>query len=298
MANRGYKARMAMIDAVLDRLERAEELDSAAGQISTFWSRVLGWRALRDVLSGKQLGHPLHPAAVLVTGGALLGATTLDVVGGPESRDAARRLVEVGILSALPTVLAGWSDWIDTERAEKRVGLVHAATNAVGLSAYTVSWWQRRRGRTGVVASVAGATAFGIGGWLGGHLVFAQGVGVDTTAFQTGPSKWTDVAASSRVTDEFRRVEADGVSILLTRVDGAVVAIGDRCTHRGAPLSDGERAGDCVVCPWHGSRFDLRTGAVDRGPATRPQPAYEARERSGRVEVRRFEPRALRANPA
>jgi nitrite reductase/ring-hydroxylating ferredoxin subunit len=105
------------------------------------------------------------------------------------------------------------------------------------------------------------------------------------------------VAASDEVTVGFTQVRAGGVALLLTRVAGTPTALTDRCTHRGAPLSDGERRDDCVVCPWHGSTFELATGAVRRGPATRPQPAYEVREAGGRVSVRRVEPRSLRTNP-
>ncbi|MGF7239057.1 MAG: Rieske (2Fe-2S) protein, partial [Frankia sp.] len=124
-----------------------------------------------------------------------------------------------------------------------------------------------------------------------------QGVGVDTTAFQAGPDTWTDAAAAAEVTEGLRRVELAGVPVLLTRVEGRLVALADRCTHRGGSLSGGQRDADCVVCPRHGSRFDLITGDVRRGPATRPAPVYEIRERAGRVELRRRDARAPRSNP-
>jgi nitrite reductase/ring-hydroxylating ferredoxin subunit/uncharacterized membrane protein len=284
---------------IADRLERAQALDDAAAMLDSFWGRVLFSRRVRDVLSGRRLGHPAHPAAVSVTSGLLLGATVIDLAAADDAatRQASRRLIGLGLLSAVPTVLAGWSDWIDTEQAEKRVGLVHATGNVVALSAYGLSWGLRRRGRSGRGTALLGAATMSAAGWLGGHLVFAQGVGVDTTAFQSGPQTWTDAAASSRVTEALRQVTVDGVPLLLTRVDGKPVAIADRCSHRGGPLSDGQRHGDTVDCPWHGSRFDLATGAVRCGPATRPQPAFETRERAGRVEVRRKEERALRTNP-
>lgn len=171
----------------------------------------------------------------------------------------------------------------------------------LGLSGYALSWAQRRRGGRGLTSSVAGAASLGLGGWLGGwlggHLAYAQGVGVDTTAFQAGPTDWTDACAAGSVTDVLVQIEVGGVPLLVTGVGGAPVALANRCTHRGGPLSDGERDGDCVVCPWHGSRVSLVTGKVREGPATRPQPAYEVRERAGRIEVRRVEHRALRVNP-
>jgi uncharacterized membrane protein len=172
---------------LIDRLEHATELDPVAVDVSTFWTAVLRGKHLRDILSGRQLGHALHPAAALVTGGTLLSATVLDVTGDQGARDSARRLVGIGLLCATLTVLAGWSDWIDTEDAEKRVGLVHAATNTLALTSYTFSWWRRRHGHDGTAASMMAAAVLGLGGWLGGHLVFAQGVGVDTTAFGNGP---------------------------------------------------------------------------------------------------------------
>jgi nitrite reductase/ring-hydroxylating ferredoxin subunit len=86
--------------------------------------------------------------------------------------------------------------------------------------------------------------------------------------------------------------------VLLTREPGGkVVAMADRCTHRGGPLHEGWLEDGCVVCPWHESAFDL-DGAVVRGPATRPQLVYETLERDGQVLVRfPDEPRSLRTNP-
>lgn len=280
---------------VSDSLEHAAALDRFARPAAAFWSAVLRPPFVRDAASGTALGHPVHPAAVLVPAGAFVSSAALDLADEPS---AARRLVALGLASSVPAVVAGWSDWLDTEGAERRVGLVHAASNALGITAYGLSWWQRRRGQSGRAAGVAGLSLIGVGGWLGGHLALALGVGVDTTAFRAGPTDWTPVAASADVTAELIEVDAGNVTLLLTRVEGVPVAMDNRCTHRGGGLAEGTRTGDCVVCPWHGSRFDLSTGAVTRGPATRPQPTYEVREREGRVEVRRAEQRSLRLNPA
>jgi nitrite reductase/ring-hydroxylating ferredoxin subunit len=77
------------------------------------------------------------------------------------------------------------------------------------------------------------------------------------------------------------------VPVLLSRLDGGIVALDDRCTHRGGPLHEGVVADGCVTCPWHGSTFDLRTGYVVSGPASRPEPRFEVRTVDGRVQVRR-----------
>jgi nitrite reductase/ring-hydroxylating ferredoxin subunit len=185
--------------------------------------------------------------------------------------------------------------------AEQRVGLVHATVNSLTLGAYTLSWWERRRGHwfRGVGWSVLGATTMGVGGWLGGHMSYALGVGIDTTAFQHTVDEWTVTADASEVrVGELTGGDANGVPVVLTRLaDGSVVALADRCTHRGAPLHEGELVDGCIVCPWHQSEFDL-DGAVLRGPATRPQLVYDTSEQDGQVLVRRTdEERTLRTNP-
>lgn len=81
--------------------------------------------------------------------------------------------------------------------------------------------------------------------------------------------------------------KVDGETVLLSRSEaGDVCAIADTCTHRGGPLHEGERMGDTVICPWHGSEFDLCSGEVKRGPAREPQARYEVRLQGGMVEVR------------
>ncbi len=233
--------------------------------------------------------------------GAWLSAGMLDLVGGHEARRGARRLVGVGVLTAAPTALAGWSDWLDTEGAERRVGLAHAAANATALGLYASSWLSRGKGhhRRGVALAMVGSAALAVGGWLGGHLSYALGVGVDTTAFQHMDSTWADLGAAGELDGEGRlHGEAQGTRVVVVRVADGVHALADRCTHRGAPLHEGELRGGCIVCPWHGSAFDLETGSVANGPATRPQARFEARIIDDRVQVRRAdEVRALRSNP-
>ena len=62
-------------------------------------------------------------------------------------------------------------------------------------------------------------------------------------------------------------VEVTGQRIAVFNVDGTYYAIGDTCTHRGGPLSEGEIQGTTVTCPWHGAQYDLQTGNVLSPPA-------------------------------
>ena len=72
--------------------------------------------------------------------------------------------------------------------------------------------------------------------------------------------------------------------IALFNVEGAFYAIDDTCLHRGGPLSEGELEGCVVTCPWHGWKYDSRTGEMTMNPAARVN-CYQARVESGDVQV-------------
>jgi len=76
-----------------------------------------------------------------------------------------------------------------------------------------------------------------------------------------------------------------GMRITLANVAGAIFAIDDTCTHRGCSLGDGKLDGSTVQCACHGSRFDVTSGAVVRGPAEEPVRSYPVHVASGEVQV-------------
>lgn len=271
-----------------DRIGQQAGLDGPAGLLADRIARSLGHGAAKDALSGTWLGHPLHPPLTDLPIGFWTSALTLDLLGGHRSRRAATHLVAWGVLTAIPTAVAGASDWSDTTGPARRVGLVHAAANTTALVCYGASWVQRRRGRhwRGVALGLVGATAATVGGFLGGHLLQTMGVGVDRTAFRSPPGDWTRVATASEITDQPRCVLAGDAPVIVFRHRGAVVALDAHCPHRGAPMDDGAVDGDVITCPWHGSRFHLPDGALLRGPSVTPLPAYECRTVDGAIEVR------------
>jgi nitrite reductase/ring-hydroxylating ferredoxin subunit/uncharacterized membrane protein len=278
----------------VDGLERFELLDGIAGPLRRRVKRLLRSDRIRDLASGTPLGHPAHPALVELPIGFWTSAMLLDFTGRDQRRGA-RWLMGVGVLSALPAVAAGLSDWSDTDLAETRVGLVHAALNTTAVGCFTMSWWARRRGgRAGQWWSLLGATVATGAGWLGGHLAYNMGVGVDTNAFEVGPADWTKVSGNIDPNGAVSGGIVDGVRVVVVRTGGTARVLAGRCSHRGGPLPEGHRQGNCLVCPWHGSQFDLDSGVPARGPASIPQPVYEARIEDADVEVRRREPRALR----
>jgi nitrite reductase/ring-hydroxylating ferredoxin subunit len=76
-------------------------------------------------------------------------------------------------------------------------------------------------------------------------------------------------------TSQMKEVQVDGEDICVANIDGKYYAIGNVCTHEGGPLADGTLDGFEVECPWHGSKFDVRTGEVRNPPAEQPEPTYE-----------------------
>ena len=76
---------------------------------------------------------------------------------------------------------------------------------------------------------------------------------------------------------QMKEVQVDGESICIANIDGKYYAIGSICTHEGGPLADGTLDGYEVECPWHNSKFDVRTGEVKSPPANEPEPSYEVK---------------------
>lgn len=277
----------------MSALESAEALD-APGRIAGSAIRAGVRGPVKELLSGTWLGHALHPMLTDVVIGAFSGATLIDLLTGEEGAAASQALISVGIAAYLPTSLAGFSDWADSEAADARVrraGLVHAAGNAVALTLYATSLALRRsgRGRLGRAVGGVGATVLMGGGYLGGHLSLSRGVGVDQTVFDPGPADWSPACeAGDLQPGELHRVVVGDTPVLLAREGDRIFAIHDRCSHRGCSLSEGTMDGEEIVCACHGSRFDRRDGGVRGGPATAPQPAFETRICEGQVEVRRL----------
>jgi len=117
--------------------------------------------------------------------------------------------------------------------------------------------------------------------------VFDLGYGVNHTAFQHAPSKYTRVMADGELAENTpTKVDAGGVSVVLVKQGKQIYALADTCVHAGCSLSGGAVEGQTIVCPCHGSQFDLRDGAVINGPATRSEPSYKVRVKEGSIEVK------------
>src|SRR5438552_1681787 len=172
-------------------------------------------------------------------------------------------------LSALALVLVGWA-FRDTNSLRPGVGTILLEFAGLGLMTY--------------------------GGWLGGTLVYRNQIGVDHRYADAG--KWkedevtgaagetVDVAAADELeVGQMKLLHVNGRRIVLARTEAGHVAFDDRCTHRGGSLADGVLACDTVTCPWHGSQYDVKTGAVKAGPTEKPIGTYRVTETGGEVRL-------------
>lgn len=280
---------MKALDNIVRRIAGADGLDAVATPLGKVISRLVQPTTVRNLLSGTWLGHAVHPVLTDLPIGAWSMATLLDLAGGEDAQPAADLLVGVGVLTAVPTAATGLHDWSDTMGAESRVGVVHAGANVAALGLYAGSLVARRAGhrRRGTWLGLAGLAALTVGGYLGGHLAYANAVNVNHTAFEHRPDHWTSVLAETELAEgQPRQVVTGDAAILLVRDGGQVHALANRCSHLGGPLNEGEIVEGCVQCPWHGSVFRLRDGHIVRGPASAPQPTYDVRVQAGQIEVR------------
>jgi nitrite reductase/ring-hydroxylating ferredoxin subunit len=82
-----------------------------------------------------------------------------------------------------------------------------------------------------------------------------------------------------------KQVTINGRTLGVFNVSGTFYAIDNTCPHRGAPLSEGECEGTELICPWHGARFDLTTGAHLSPPAPKGVTAYKVQVAGSEVQV-------------
>ncbi|MGH7323578.1 MAG: Rieske (2Fe-2S) protein [Candidatus Rokuibacteriota bacterium] len=98
--------------------------------------------------------------------------------------------------------------------------------------------------------------------------------------------KFVEVSTTDERADQPAKcIEVGGEKIALFNVGGVFYALSDTCTHRGGPLSEGEVEGAEMTCPWHGTKFDLRTGAVSWPPAGTGVKSYPVKVTGSDIEI-------------
>jgi len=256
-------------------------------------------KSLKDLMHGTTvLGHPLHPAITdLPIGAWSVGvlADWLFVTTGRVPAVAGDLGLAIGVAAAIVAAMTGYTDHHETVGHGRRAATVHGLTMTVVVVIELVSMGMRLWApdmRTAAIVLATGAWLLAVvGGYVGGHLTFAMGTVVNHNAFFEGPMEFVRVGSREDFPEgEMRRVEAEGLPVVIMRREGLLHAIGAVCSHAGGPLQEGKLEGEVVTCPWHYSRFRFGDGKVVGGPATFDQPPLLVRERGGAVEVKLAHP--------
>jgi nitrite reductase/ring-hydroxylating ferredoxin subunit/uncharacterized membrane protein len=250
-------------------------------------------RTAVDVLHGIWLGHPLHPVLTDIPIGAWTLAMLCDLVAAQRGSDEAARMADtltiIGAVAAVPTAIAGVADYSAIDESAVAMATAHGLLNSAGLVLNLLSIRDRATGNRsrGVMLSTVAFGLLNASAWMGGEMVFHKRIGVDHSETSAGPREWQAVLNATDLPERApKRVDVEGVPVLLYRDGNDVYAIGAVCSHAGGPLDEGTFDGACVQCPWHDSVFDLRDGHVVHGPATYAEPAYDARLHGEKIEVR------------
>jgi nitrite reductase/ring-hydroxylating ferredoxin subunit len=282
---------------ILDRVADSPAFDKVIEPVRRAVQGALRPQAVNDFLHGTWLGHPLHPVLVHVPVGSWVSAGLLDLI--PPLRPAATVLIGAGVAGAVPASLAGAADWAEADIGVRRLGALHAAANTAALGLYVGSLMARGRGRgsLGRVLAYAGLGVAGGSAAIGGHMSYAQSAGVSHSASAARAliPEWIDLGPLDDLPEgrpALRTGKGRSVAVPVAavrrgaRVDVFVAA----CSHLAGPLDEGTvedvRGAQCLVCPRHGSAFDLGTGQPRRGPSANAQEKLEVRMEAGRVMAR------------
>lgn len=248
----------------------------------------------RNFLNGTWLGAPLHAALTDVPIGAWTAAMVFDALEMINSRHefavAADTSVVIGLAGAAGAAVTGLTDWSDVDPPARQLGLIHGLLNvgATALFATSLIMRKKKARSEGRGFAALGYALMTFSAHLGGKMVYEHKVGVDRTAGEKFPEKFTAVLPESNLPDNKpTRTMYQGTPILLVRRGERLFAMAETCSHFSGPLSEGKLDGDSIVCPYHSSRFALEDGRVLNGPAVHPQPCLEVRARNGVIEVRK-----------
>lgn len=257
-------------------------------------------------------GHPLHVILVDLPITLWIASLAADVValatGDPFWSRAAWWAIAAGIVTALMAAAAGAVDYFNSvppHSTAQKTARTHGLLNVGIVVLFSIGLWLRSDGPavggsewwTVFALSAVGVLALAYSGWLGGTLVYGYEMGVERiqaggrpTIYGGSESGDAGVAVAVAGEDELepgqvKHVVVNGAWILLVRTAEGWRAVDGICTHHGGALCDGMLFDETIQCPWHGSRFDVRTGEVLGGPAKRPLHVWPVTVREGRVWV-------------
>ena len=275
---------------------------------------------LKDFLEGKPLRHPVHPMLVHFPIGLFILRLLLDLasLAFPSVPNLVRDsfyAMLVGIITALFAAVPGFVDYTDirSDHPAKRTATAHMILNLLVVALYGINLGVRSSMLADskipllpLVLSLVGVALLSASGYLGGRLVYDEGISVgrhkrrtptpeDTLHFSAAhfaQNEQSDVVfipvpeAERLQEKETLRAEIDGQVIAIAKIDNHFYGFQEFCTHRSGPLSEGSFEGFNVQCPWHNSCFDVRTGKVTNGPAKVDLKTFKMEMRDGKICVR------------
>jgi nitrite reductase/ring-hydroxylating ferredoxin subunit/uncharacterized membrane protein len=269
---------------------------------------------LKALLQGKPFGHPVHPALVHFPVGLFILSLLLDVASYVWGNSAGLfrasfYAMAIGFGVGLIAALAGLVDRSDIrlDHPARKTANVHMALNLTAMGLYAINLLLRAIqfdvNTTPLIVLLLSSVGVGmilVSGYLGGTMVYDDGVGVGRHRRYTRlPRQTIDISMFERQdgwvpacnaddikNGETLRVDWNGTIIAIVKQGGEVYAFQEFCTHRYGPLSEGKLYGHQIECPWHRSCFDIRTGKVVEGPAKIDLKTYSATIRAGKIFIR------------
>jgi len=269
---------------------------------------------LKDFLEGKPLRHPIHPMLVHFPIGLFILSLLLDLASlvFPNVPNLVRDsfyAMLVGVITALIAAVPGFVDYTDirSDHPGKRTATAHLTLNLIVVALYGINLGVRsssladpRISIGALILSLVGIALLSASGYLGGRLVYDEGIGVGRhkrrtptpahtlhfSASKKGDGGFVLVPEAERLGgNETLRVEIDDQVMTIAKIDNQLYAFQEFCTHRFGPLSEGAFDGFNVQCPWHNSCFDVRTGKVTQGPAKVDLKIFKVETREGKVGI-------------
>jgi uncharacterized membrane protein/nitrite reductase/ring-hydroxylating ferredoxin subunit len=265
-------------------------------------------------LQGKPFRHPLHPALVHFPIALFLLSLILDILSYFVADSnaifrAAFYSLAFGIAMALLVAVTGFVDRSDIrlDHPARKTANTHMTLNLSAVALAALNFFLRlgeldltRTPLLNLLLSIAGVGIIMFSGYLGGTMVYDNGIGVgrhrrDTrtpreTIKVSGKAEqggWMPVCDAAELKDgETLRVNHEGNIVAIAKRGDEVYAFQEFCTHRFGPLSEGKLEGYQVECPWHRSCFDIRTGKVKKGPAKVDLKTYSAVNRKGKIFIK------------
>jgi uncharacterized membrane protein/nitrite reductase/ring-hydroxylating ferredoxin subunit len=250
--------------------------------------------------------HPIHPMLIAFPLAFFFGTFVFDLLGvlfGSTSMLVVGYYMNIaGIITAVVAAIPGLIDYLHSvppDSSAKDRALKHGLVNGTATVLFLVTFILRNIADPHFVSilliEVVGLILLTAGGWMGGTLVYRNGIGVFPRYASSG--KWSeefydteeeaekiDIGKTDDLqTDQMKLLHVNGKRIVLGRTETGFVAFSDHCTHKGGSLASGVLICGTVQCPWHGSQFDVKTGVVKAGPAKETIQVHQIKVSGNRI---------------